>query len=923
MDSNNHILYISVTEAANQLSVSRSKVKKLIDQGEFPNCFINKKREGYRIPISDIEAYKEKINKIRDANKDFLSLRQIAQLLGCSKTKIKLDLETGKIRAFERGEKNSYIVHKDIINEYIEEHIEARKGYLTLNVACERLPITKATVQTYGVKKIFPNAILRKQMEGYLIPISDIKDYESKMDMPEGYLSVKQIAEKYNVHPETIRGLIRKDILKGHKKNVGKSYIVSASEVEAYFEEKLIIKEKYANIDEVAQIAGCSKDTIRTYIKKGIVNDYIQRSKTEAVLINRSEIDKIKEIYSQERIPLPTGYIFPEDVMKLLNIKSISRARQIMDKYMKSAKKITNGFHNNGYWIVLETEVIEYKQKLEKERFVPQTPGEFTTIDAINKFKFETDKITIPLKFTQTFKLYMEYACEKIANSEARSETLSKKTAYYIKTIKILIKHLPKCIKEMTDEDIENFLNKDSYAEYIKQYFIGFIQYCSENVDGCKFSNQYTTFNDPNSETDIYTLEIFNKYYEHVKNIELHLEKAIKYKTYAQTWVYVLMHLMNAWRSGDIIYGLPTIDFIDLPIEDLTFFNSSKLSKEEAKLIVNQVHIKVGQMKASKTGALGQFLCLDSLVEPFATAISIAELHRRKQNDKLILNSLKGNGINKMFFEKSPELSGFHSVKMNRTLITYFFHHVSESEGDANLSYEAAQILRSHINEDTTTVYIKFSSPQGTLDSMAFNICERGHFGWVYNTMINLVLHQNEQKLEDRTSLIKYLSEKYKVNELETYSSFLLAERNKKESLALRLSKLPKENLKKLIIKIFRGEMPAKIAHAQCLIYPECKSHERKTCIGCEYIIPTEYLLLSISEQIETSLYKLYNNKFEWEKEREMYFLRQMFLLMNEAIVEKGKEYVETFIDRKRIKKLYNAILFEQEARQIDNPKKS
>lgn len=922
MDSNNQNLYISVTEATKQLSVSKSKVQQLINEGEFPNCFINSKRGGYRIPITDIEAYIKKIKKIQEAQKDFLSTSQMAQIAECNIKKIRYDLKVGKIRAFEMDENNNYFVHKDVFNEYLIKHVKKREGYLTLNEACEFLSISKGTIYRNRVGKIFPNAILRNQAEGYLIPISDIELYESEVAIPEGYSNINQIAEEYNIHPETIRELIRKNILKNHKRHVRNSYLVLSSEAEAYFRDKLTIKEKYANIDEVSQIIGCSKDTIRNYIKKGIVYDYIKGPNTSEFFINKSEIDRIQEIYSQERIPLPKGYIFPEDVMELLDI-SLPNARKTIKKHMKSAKKVTNGFNKIGYWIVLESEVLEYKQKLENDRFLPQTPGEFTTIDAVNKYKFEVDKITIPLNLAKTSKIYMEYACHKLANSEARSETLSKKTAYYIKTIKVLINHLPKCIKEMTDEEIESFLNIDNHPEYVKQYFIGFIQYCSENIEGCNFSNQYSTFNDPNSETDIYTLEIFNKFYELVKNIELHIDKAIKYKTYAQTWVYVTMHLMNAWRSGDIIYGLPTIDFIDLSINDLAFFENNRLSKEEARLIVNQVHIKVGQMKISKTGALGQFLCLDSLVEPFATAISIVELHRRKQKDKLMLSSLRANGINKMFFEEKPELPRFHSVKMNRTLITYFFHHVNESEGDAHLSYEAAQILRSHVNEDTTKVYIKFSSPQGTLDSMAFNICERGHFGWVYNTMINLVLHQNEQKLEDRTSLIKSISEIYKVSELESFSSFLLAERNKKESLALRLSKLPKEELKRLIVKIFRGEMPAKTAHAQCLIYPECKSPERKSCIGCEYMIPTEYLLLSISEQIETSLYNLYNSEFEWDKEREKHFLKQMFLLMNEAIIEKGKEYVETFIDRKRIKKLYGAILMDSEVKEIDNSKKS
>ncbi|EGQ26206.1 hypothetical protein HMPREF9372_1796 [Sporosarcina newyorkensis 2681] len=91
------------------------------------------------------------------------------------------------------------------------------------------------------------------------------------------------------------------------------------------------------------------------------------------------------------------------------------------------------------------------------------------------------------------------------------------------------------------------------------------------------------------------------------------------------------MHLMNAWRSGDIVYGLPKIDFDELDIKDFTYFTNHKLTREQSQLIINQVHIKVGKIKFSKTGALGQFLCIDSLAIPFATAISIVELHRRKK----------------------------------------------------------------------------------------------------------------------------------------------------------------------------------------------------------------------------------------------------------------------------------------------------
>src|SRR5690625_3487831 len=133
-----------------------------------------------------------------------------------------------------------------------------------------------------------------------------------------------------------------------------------------------------------------------------------------------------------------------------------------------------------------------------------------------------------------------------------------------------------------------------------------------------------------------------------------------------------------------------------------------------------------------------------------------------------MLNSIRSNGINKRFFEKKKELESFDSLKMNRTLITYFFHHVSQSDGDAHLSYEAAQILRSHESEDTTSVYIKLSNAGESFDDISFNICERGHVGWIYNCMINLFFDQKNQTIQERTKAIQALQENYTVPTIET-----------------------------------------------------------------------------------------------------------------------------------------------------------
>lgn len=117
--------------------------------------------------------------------------------------------------------------------------------------------------------------------------------------------------------------------------------------------------------------------------------------------------------------------------------------------------------------------------------------------------------------------------------------------------------------------------------------------------------------------------------------------------------------------------------------------------------------------------------------------------------------------------------------------------------------------------------------------------------------------------------------------------------------------------------------MPAKTEFAQCLVYPECPYPTRKTCLGCENIIPTDYVLISVTEQIKTTMLNLYNSKTSRIREREFYYLKKLFILVNQAIVEKGKEYVDTFIDREQLKKLFIALTENNKGREIviDKPK--
>src|SRR5690625_6299368 len=105
-------------------------------------------------------------------------------------------------------------------------------------------------------------------------------------------------------------------------------------------------------------------------------------------------------------------------------------------------------------------------------------------------------------------------------------------------------------------------------------------------------------------------MTMFKNYFEYASDVDLHTNQAIKLKTYAQAWLYVIMHLMNAWRSGDIVYGLPNIEFDDLNFNNLDYFKDNKLTREQDQLIINQVNIKLGKIKIYNTDSLRHFLCI-------------------------------------------------------------------------------------------------------------------------------------------------------------------------------------------------------------------------------------------------------------------------------------------------------------------------
>ena len=169
----------------------------------------------------------------------------------------------------------------------------------------------------------------------------------------------------------------------------------------------------------------------------------------------------------------------------------------------------------------------------------------------------------------------------------------------------------------------------------------------------------------PIEEREMYSPEQFLAYYSYVRDVDLHIEQAIQSRDYAVTWLYVLMHVIDAWRPSDIIKS-PNIELEVCNLQTFDQLRETKLSKEQAQAVINHLYKRVERMYISKTGALGHFLVNQDMIVPTATVLVITEIHRRMQGDQQLLRLGQRRFVH---FEKK-RISDYFSISGRILLIS-------------------------------------------------------------------------------------------------------------------------------------------------------------------------------------------------------------------------------------------------------------
>lgn len=874
--------FFLVKDACKILNIKENTLQLLLRNSIFPTAV--KVKNKWYIPKEEIISHQEKkelkrknpfpVTKEAYALDGYISVSEVSKRINIRSPVLCQFIKKGLFPDAIKVNGIWYIPWSDILSSIEDEKesqwdypslikkIHSLNEYLTIFEACQRFNLSRHRIYTTINKGSFPNA---QKVNGiWFIPENDILAYhEMKMEKenqrPDGYLKKSEVSKRLNISSSSVYRHINKGTFPNSKKFEG-----------------------------------------GWFIKESDLNYYHEYNKIKNETKHKSSASKNFE--------LPDGFLTAKDVAEKLNIKYTTVISLIGKGRFEEAKKIGN------LWVIPESDLIEYvKQKDENQISI-------TKPDMIHELKQFINSFEQAVHIEETIILYSEFLTTKLNATNGRTNNIRRVFNHLKKLFTDVIINLENEIYDISDSSIEAILANDLFSNPIRELFLKFLKE-TFLIKGKNFGKEYMFSRklkrkDRDIDLERYSPDIYYMFEQHVKDIEKHIPLAIKSRQYANMWVLTTILLNNAWRPSDIIFEMPHIDIEVINILETDWFNENRLTPEQCQMVINQLYLKLNSAKVSKTGANLHFLVAPDMVKCLAYACVISELHYRLiQNDILFESehlllgtfvkgitaspSTSGTDSHKKFFKDQPDFLPFSSKKLHNSTMTYLFLDITEDDEGSELALETIQWTRSHEDINVTAGYVKLTNKDGSLERVSINLFRRGHFGWLYNYMVklafgNLGVHQT---LEERTRTIVGLRNEYSPIQLEEWAKSLLNYKNGTESIIKRLYKMSKEQLKKIIFNLYRGQMPSRDGCGQCLSFPDCPFTHRKSCIGCVDFIPQlQQVLIEAKEEFYRLIESLKHANTETILKRDTMFLFNVLLLFNEAADTFGNDIVDGFL---------------------------
>jgi hypothetical protein len=420
--------------------------------------------------------------------------------------------------------------------------------------------------------------------------------------------------------------------------------------------------------------------------------------------------------------------------------------------------------------------------------------------------------------------------------------------------------------------------------------------------------------NSKKNDIEIYDFETYSKVFEFLSNIKYHIRNSInkiledKDIKYPSVWLYLMLHLNNAWRHGDVT-DFPRLHVYDLlsefNITDLDWFLYNELTLEQSRRLIQRVINQ--EFRISKTQIKGCFFSSDVLAPSIASAILIIEVFlvstgvldsevkyvpllnfKTKYNEptrERLRSFFKGMNNNGDFV--------FMSKKFNKSVMT-FIYHLSNMAGDDN-ALKLVQQLRNHLDPNSPLDYVAFDLEK--IEGLTKHLFMRGEFGYIPSLLI--------QRIQGKALSFQEMTEQvYLVNnvfngvfKIQSTICFLNTVNHERALIMKMIEESSLEECEMFLTDIFTGNLPSREENIQCLISKKgCQRTDLKTCMGCPYHIPSIYALTTLCKAILNDINEFKVTKNLPKQMKIALSFNRKIVVLKEAIHQFGEEYVYSCI---------------------------
>ena len=785
--------------------------------------------------------------------------------------------------------------------------------YLSLKEAQKILGYKSATSVRNLIDK--GSIINSKKVNGkWLISKDSLESFLDGLNNKE-YLTLKEAAKILNKEPKYLASLCEKDVIFPNAVKNSHLWKIPMTDITEYqMQLDADAKKVYYTRRDISKLLGIQAVTATRLITKGVISINIKKVKGE-YRIPKDDFDiflKRQRLYDEEYIPL-------KEAASRINKNSTAIAQRLEIYFPNAVKDF------KGIWKVPFHDIEDYLKVKEYNSSIALTELLIFINDCSKDFKYK-----------ETLNLYKGFVRIQFNKMRGSISYIRDREGTYKNLFIYLQQNLKKEIFLLKVKEMERLLN-DTKIKTNKVLILRFTNYCY-SVKGIDNDEKITIDSSNRQKKDtLYPPAVFNEIYEFVKRIELHKIEAIKHQNYANMWAYTLLLLTDFIRGADLILQTPIIDIQDLVVKSLEDLDSTNLALKESHFIINQLYIHFRNKRASKNEEFLTFIVSRDLIVPLAHALVISEMHRKKNNNALLLNTFvsdskfqtvytSGLRKHKEFFNKSalPNDFKFHSQTMNRSVATYlFFSIVEEDSENADLALTLTQNSRSHVDTNSTAIYIQLTNKDGYINRVSINLFRRGYFGWLYNHLILIALQDENvnHTLEQRTTAIEELRKSYSPLQTEQlgqlfldytstgdierfseesqnddYPKLLTEIYSKSNSVIEKLKKYSRDEIKKIIVKLAKNELPSKNEFGQCLIHPDCKYPLVENCFKCEYFIPQYLILIELKQELNKIIDLIHASDNTAIIRKYTYFLRHYLFIWKEARLAYGEEVTSTYL---------------------------